>query len=525
MRWHRRHSQDGSGSRRAASRCARFAVALTAVALAAPAAAGAATFTPVADAWVDAATPTSNFGTRTTLRTDNSPLTSSYLRFNAVGGGSETSATLRVFAETSNSAGFQVRAVTNDTWSETGITYDNAPTFGPVIASSGPVTAGTWYSLRVDPALTGDDLVSLVLTSTSSTATRYTSREGANKPQLIVPAAVPPTTFDITRTGDTYRAAATGDVVVYTGTLKSVGDKAISDVNAAGGGTINFADGTTFDFGSDRFDVNNVDDIVFAGGSRDGTILQNNSSAATDTEPFDMGRSDRVTIRNLTVSANGPFRSTSDAIDFDGGDGVRVENVKITASRGRGIVFDGKDMDGSTPRHADGGTIEGCVIENVPSDGIEMLAAQRNTISGCTVTNVGGHGIQLTKGSSTAGQPNKKASDNKILNNTVDNAGQDGINVNSSDRAEIRGNTVRNSSDDIAGRDGIRLGAADGITCDDTIVAANTATDDQSPKTQRYGLNISTALCNRTVVHSDNAFDGNLTGPIRNLGTGTIFLP
>jgi parallel beta-helix repeat protein len=524
MMWPRRQTQDQPRRRRATRDCVRLAAALAAVASTAPATAGAATFTPVADAWVDAATPTSNFGTRTTLSTDNSPVRYSYLRFSATGAGSESTATLRVFAETSNSAGFQVRAVADDTWGETTITYDNRPAQGPVIAASGPVTAGTWYSLRVDPALTGDDEVSLVLTSTSSTATRYTSREGANKPQLIVPAAAAPNAFNVTRTGDTYRAEAPGGVVVYTGTLRQVVNSAVGDVDSAGGGTINFASGT-FDFGSDRLDINSVDDIVFAGVSMDGTTLRNSSSAAADTEVFDMGLTNRITIRNMTVSAAGPFRSTSDAIDFDGGDDLRVENVKVIASRGRGIVFDGKDVDGSTPRHADGGTIQGCVIENIPSDGIEMLGAQRNTITGCTVTNVGGHGIQLTKASSSAAQANKKASDNKVLNNTVDNAGQDGINVNSSDRSEIRGNTITNSADDMAGRDGIRLGAADGITCDDTVVAANTATDNQPVKTQRYGLNISTALCNRTVVHSDNAFEGNLTGPIRNLGTGTIFLP
>jgi hypothetical protein len=54
-------------------------------------------------------------------------------------------------------------------------------------------------------------------------------------------------------------------------------------------------------------------------------------------------------------------------------------------------------------------------------------------------------------------------------------------------------------------------------------VANNTATDNQTPKTQRYGLNIGSSLCNRTVVGPGDNFAGNLTRDIRNLGTGTIF--
>jgi uncharacterized repeat protein (TIGR01451 family) len=197
--------------------------------------------------------------------------------------------------------------------------------------------------------------------------------------------------------------------------------------------------------------------------------------------------------------------------------------VKVTASRGRGIVFDGKDIIGGSLRTAERNVVRDCVISDIPSDGIELLASSRNHIEGCTITNVGGHGIQITKSSTTADQPNKKSDDNVLVGNSIDNSGQDGINLNSGDRNEIRGNTILNSSDDVSGRDGIRLSSADAINCDDNIVSGNTSGDNQGTHTQRYGLNISSSLCNRTVVWQ-NTFFGNLNGDINDLGTDTRYL-
>jgi parallel beta-helix repeat protein len=226
-----------------------------------------------------------------------------------------------------------------------------------------------------------------------------------------------------------------------------------------------------------------------------------------------------VTIRDLTVSAGGPFRSTSDAIDFDFGNDSVVERVKITASRGRGIVFDGKNAGW----FAENNVVRDCVITSgVPSDGIELLASSRNTVEGCTITGVAGHGIQFAKASTSAPQPNKESNDNVVRNNVVNESGQDGINLNGGDRNRIEGNTITNSSNITGNRDGIRLGTTDGISCNDNIVQGNTATDTQATKTQRYGLAIASSLCNRTVVGPNN-FVGNRVGQILDQGTNTQY--
>ncbi|HEV2907182.1 MAG TPA: right-handed parallel beta-helix repeat-containing protein [Actinomycetota bacterium] len=487
-----------------------------------PGSAGATPITPVADSYIDESAPTTHFGTSTSFRTDGSPILTAYLRFNVQGVGPTDSVTLRVFAETANSLGFRVHSVSDNTWSETGLDYTNAPSFGPVVDFSGPVLAGTWSSVDVSSIVPTDGPVSLALTSESATATRFSSREGSNPPQLIIEgSSPPPSSYLVTREGDMYRATPQGAGTTYTGTLKQVMQSAVQDLHSAGGGTVTFTSGV-FDFGSEFLVGSNLANITFQGQGMDVTVLQNNSSAAIDTEAFDMHDTNQITVRDMTVIAGGPFRSTSDALDFDGGNDVVIERVKITGSRGRGIVFDGKDFSGPLPRTADRNVVRDCVITGIPSDGIELLASSRNHIEGCSITDVGGHGIQITKSSTMADQSNKKSDDNVLVGNSIDNSGQDGINLNSGDRNEIRGSTILNSSDDVSGRDGIRLSSADAVNCDDNIVSGNTSGDSQATHTQRYGLNISSSLCSRTVVWQ-NTFFGNLNGDINDLGTDTRY--
>lgn len=493
-----------------------------------PASAAASTFNPVADATVDASNPNGTSTTIATLRTDASPTVHAYMRFNVQGVAGPAGARLRVYAETNNSHGFQVRPVTGpdaNTWGETTINFNNAPPLGSVIGTSGPVAAGQWITIDLPSLVSGDGLVSLALTSTSSTATKYTSREGANKPELIAPVDPPPaaaTAYVVTRSGDTYQSAPSAGGTGFSGLLKPVIDSTVNALRSSGG-TITFSSGT-FDLGDSWIELKNVSNITFQGQGMDATVFQNNSNQAADTEPFNTSTTHNLVIRDMTVNAGGSPRSTSDAIDMDGGNNALIENVKILQSRARGIVFDGKDISGGQPRTANGNTIRGCVISGVQTLGVQFLAASNNRVEGCTISNVGGHGIQATKSSTSAEQPNKKSNGNVITGNVIDNAGQDGINITSGDSNQILGNTIMNSSSVLSGRDGIRLTANESIGCDDNRVANNRAGDDPSPKTQRYGLHITTSVCHGTIVGPGNDFSGNLTGPFKNSGSGTILL-
>ena len=493
------------------------AAALVVAVLVGAAPASAATFAPLGDTYVDASKPTQSFGTSNAMRVDTSPTRMAYLRFDVQGVGPVSSALLKVFAETSSSAGLTLRSVANSSWTETAVTYNNAPGVGSVIAQSGPVTSGTWVTFNVASVVTGDGPVAFALTTSSSSAIRVASKESANDPQLIAPAPTPVTYFDVAPSGaGAYTATSVPPGMTYTGTLKFAVESAVTEMDAIGGGTVHFTAGV-FDYGSEYFEIDEIANITFDGEGVDVTTIRNSNSSALDTEPFDFSGADNVRITDMTIFAGGAGRSTSDAIDFDRGNNSVVENVKISGSRGRGIVFDGKNA-GWT---AVGNRVTNCVIVGVPSDGIELLASSFNRIEGCTITDVGGHGIQMTKSSTIADQPNKKSSNNVVTGNTITNSGMDGINVNSSDSNLITGNTLLNNSNLTSSRDGIRVGSADGITCDGNEVRGNTATDNQTPKTQTYGLRIASPLCNATVV-ADNALSGNKTGDLLDQGTGTI---
>jgi hypothetical protein len=112
----------------------------------------------------------------------------SYLRFNIQGiSGTVTHATLRVYANSASSTGYGVGNVSDNTWTETGINYNNAPAIGSSVGSSGSFAAGTWTTVDVTSLVTGNGTLDLGLYTTSSTAISFNSRNAtANRPELIV---------------------------------------------------------------------------------------------------------------------------------------------------------------------------------------------------------------------------------------------------------------------------------------------------------------------------------------------------
>ena len=144
------------------------------------------TLVPVADAYVYEVEPDQNFGLNVALRTDNSPLMRSFVRFDAQGVAGAQTVLLRVFAESANNLGVDLHTVADTGWGESTIRFNNAPVIGPVVGSSGPITAGTWVIFDVTDVVTRDGLVSFALTSQSNTATKFSSAEGTNPPELVL---------------------------------------------------------------------------------------------------------------------------------------------------------------------------------------------------------------------------------------------------------------------------------------------------------------------------------------------------
>ncbi len=149
------------------------------------------TFAPTADAFVDATTPTRNFGSDPQIVADGSPQRRSLLRFTVAGLGSRraASATLRIYCVNGSAAGGTVHRVADTSWGEATVTWNTAPVANPAtVATLGSVHAGTWYEVNLSSVVTGDGTYTVDLTSTSTDGAYYGSRQGtaAQAPQLVV---------------------------------------------------------------------------------------------------------------------------------------------------------------------------------------------------------------------------------------------------------------------------------------------------------------------------------------------------
>ena len=155
-----------------------------------PSAGGTATVTlaPVADAYVDATTPTTNFGTAATVFSDTSPSRNGYFQFGVSGiTGTVTNAKLRVYVNDATVNVPQLFAAANG-WTETGVTWNNAPaTIGPVLGDAAAVSIGTWLEFTVTSTVTGNGTYSYAFIPQSADGIGYASRTAtANQPQLVL---------------------------------------------------------------------------------------------------------------------------------------------------------------------------------------------------------------------------------------------------------------------------------------------------------------------------------------------------
>ena len=143
-------------------------------------------FTPVADTYVSTAHPDANYGTEPILRADATPRIRSYLRFRLDGvSGHVLKAKLRLWSPTGDLAGYSVHRVRSG-WVERDITSTNRPPADTPVARSGPFGPGSWSSVDVAPVVDDPQEISLVVTTRSGQTITFDSREGRNRPQLVI---------------------------------------------------------------------------------------------------------------------------------------------------------------------------------------------------------------------------------------------------------------------------------------------------------------------------------------------------
>jgi len=155
---------------------------------------------PTADAYVQSGTfGNDNYGTSADLKvkatTDADTKRTSYLQFDVSGiSGPILSAKLKLYVSYRNTTGpVEIFPVADDSWTESGITWNNKPAEGASKLASASITAaGVWYTFDITSYVqsehAGDKIVSLNLKdSTNSNALIHlSSRESVNRPVLEI---------------------------------------------------------------------------------------------------------------------------------------------------------------------------------------------------------------------------------------------------------------------------------------------------------------------------------------------------
>ena len=321
--------------------------------------------------------------------------------------------------------------------------------------------------------------------------------------------------YFIQKDAATYRAFTTDGTEVYSGTnlVTDVLDSIESD-HPAGGFAIHFGVGV-FDMGTDNWTITDSTDILFTGQGMGVTTIQNSTTAAADSEPLSFTRADKMTIRDMTISAGGTARSTSDALDFDDCDDVLVERVEVILSRGDGIVFDGKDSGAQALRNS----IIDCHITGADLCGIQLLASDFGIVRGNYIYGNGECGLKLNRKTSVTVQ---NSEGNVIVGNHIHDNDESGIEILEGARTLIADNHIYNNGQGTGSDDGITIDdfGTSGLTTEKNIIVGNHIYDTQGTPTQDYGVRVADADCLDTLI-GNNYFDGHLSGPVFDSGTRT----
>jgi hypothetical protein len=147
------------------------------------------TVVPTADAKVNSLSPSRNYGREDFLRARlaSDQTYRSYLRFDVAGVSRPiVKAKLRMLVIDDSPIGGEIRT-TSASWSETGVTWANAPAPGySPVASLGRVAVGQWVEFDLTAVVTRAGSYNFVLTSPNTNSIFYASRESATPPQLVL---------------------------------------------------------------------------------------------------------------------------------------------------------------------------------------------------------------------------------------------------------------------------------------------------------------------------------------------------
>ena len=152
------------------------------------------TFYPSDDVYIRSSKATTNYSGDDFMRIRaGSPVYSGYVKFVVSGVGTVTRATLRLYATDGSPTGGDIHLVSNNysgtstAWTESGLTAGNAPAIeGSAVGSAGYVSSSSWAEIDVTSAINGPGVYSFSISSTGNNSAFYTTKEGANPPELYI---------------------------------------------------------------------------------------------------------------------------------------------------------------------------------------------------------------------------------------------------------------------------------------------------------------------------------------------------
>jgi PKD repeat protein len=148
---------------------------------------GTVAFAPTDDAYVSTPSPAKNFGTALFMRGLAAYEYRPYVKFNVTGlTGAVTSAKIRLYVTDATDNVGNWYSVDSG-WTETTLTAGNAPVIGGTpVATVGAAPLNQWVEFDVTAAVLGNGTVSFANLAASTNGVYWSSKEGANPPQLVI---------------------------------------------------------------------------------------------------------------------------------------------------------------------------------------------------------------------------------------------------------------------------------------------------------------------------------------------------
>ncbi|OGM61261.1 hypothetical protein A2955_02050 [Candidatus Woesebacteria bacterium RIFCSPLOWO2_01_FULL_37_19] len=145
------------------------------------------------DSYVYNQAPDQNYGTKPSLEVDGSPVLISYLKFNlsTLAANTYSNALFRVKALNDTAAAtsslVSLKEVTDTTWIDTTLTYNNRPVLGTTVATVPNVRQDTWTEFNITNFVNANKgrTVTLAIQMTAGDGTHFNSKESAFVPEIV----------------------------------------------------------------------------------------------------------------------------------------------------------------------------------------------------------------------------------------------------------------------------------------------------------------------------------------------------